>query len=389
MEEKTTMRKLELVHQPNTYKITIPKEVERKIRILCREIHNVEWSGILFYRVEGNFEDNSLNIICVDIFQMDEGSSGYTEFNMSPDVMGYMVDHPELLEEGIYQGLIHSHNNMATFFSGTDTATLQSEGSDTNHFVSLIVNNAGKYTAGITRKAKVKQVVKEEYSYPTWNNNNMSNTREFTVEKEYIQWFNLVINIEGKVDNFESEMLERIKEIRKNKVGRHSNLPFSSNPNYPSRMNSNANTIQSSRVVPVVSANKAPKQASLFEKEEPEVNYEEIKIDKDIVDWVVKQTITCSIIIPNHSNIDINKWVDSMDRLYSKRFGSVKEFEHFASGLVDYIIHYTKDEDALEVADEDEVSAALAFNVIEALKELPSNEWLDKWIEMYEDYIIL
>lgn len=275
-----------------------------------------------------------------------------------------------------------------TFFSGTDTATLQSEGSDTNHFVSLIVNNAGKYTAGITRKAKVKQVVKEEYSYPTWNDNNMSNTREFTVEKEYIQWFNLVINIEGKVDNFESEMLERIKEIRKSKAGRHSNLPFSSNPNYPSRMNSNANTIQSSRVVPVVSANKAPKQAVLFEKEEPEVNYEEIKIDKDIVDWVVKQTITCSIIIPNHTNIDINKWIDSMDRLYSKRFGDVKEFEHFASGLVDYLIHYTKDEDALEVADDDEVSAALAFNVIEALKELPSNEWLDKWIEMYEDYLL-
>ena len=28
----------------------------------------------------------------------------------------YMVDHPELLEEGIYQGLIHSHNNMAKQF---------------------------------------------------------------------------------------------------------------------------------------------------------------------------------------------------------------------------------------------------------------------------------
>lgn len=117
MEEKKTVEKLELVHQLNTFNMTIPQEVERKIRLLCREIHNVEWSGILFYKIEGNFEDNSLNIICVDIFQMDEGSSGYTEFNMSPDVMGYMVDHPELLEEGIYQGLIHSHNNMAKQFT--------------------------------------------------------------------------------------------------------------------------------------------------------------------------------------------------------------------------------------------------------------------------------
>ena len=48
-----------------------------------------------------------------------------------------------------------------TFFSGTDKATLQSEGSDMNHFVSLIVNNAGKYTAGVTRKVKLKQTVNE------------------------------------------------------------------------------------------------------------------------------------------------------------------------------------------------------------------------------------
>ena len=368
------------------YKMIIPEPVEKKIRFLCKEIHNIEWSGILFYEIEGSFENNDLIIKCLDIYQMDIGNGSYTEYTMNPSVASYMLDHDLITA---YQGHIHSHHNMATFFSGTDTRELQDGGKDTNHFVSLIVNNAGKYTAGITRKTKVKQIIKEEYSYPTWNDNNMSNTREFTVEKEYIQWFNLSINIEGKVDNFENEMLERIREIRKNKTSRHSNLPFSSNPNYPSKINSNANTIQSSRVVPVVSANRAPKQASLFEKEEPEVNYEEIKIDKDIVDWVVKQTITCSIIIPNHSNIDINKWVDSMDRLYSKRFGSVKEFEHFASGLVDYLIHYTKDEEALEVADDEEVSSALAFNVIEALKELPSNEWLDKWIEMYEDYIIL
>ena len=40
-----------------------------------------------------------------------------------------------------------------TFFSGTDTSTLLEEGKDRNHFVSLIVNNAGTYTAAITRKA--------------------------------------------------------------------------------------------------------------------------------------------------------------------------------------------------------------------------------------------
>lgn len=385
MEEKKTVEKLELVHQLNTFNMTIPQEVERKIRLLCREIHNVEWSGILFYKIEGNFEDNSLNIICVDIFQMDEGSSGYTEFNMSPDVMGYMVDHPELLEEGIYQGLIHSHNNMATFFSGTDTSTLQSEGSDTNHFVSLIVNNAGKYTAGITRKVNVKQVVKEEYSYPTWNDNNISSNREFVVEKEYLQWFNLKINIEGAVNSFENEMLERIREIRRKKTTRPSSVSFP-NANYIPRTNAPTHSIQSANTVSVGPANIIPKQAELFEKEESEIDYDSIPVDEEMVDWMVKQTITCSVIIPNQSKIDIKKWVDSMDNLYTKRFGTIKEFEHFASGLVDFLVNFTEYDNTLSSADAVEMSAA-AFRVIEALKELPSNKWIDKWIEIYEDYL--
>ena len=65
-------KKLRLVAQQSTYKMIIPEQVEKKIRLLCREIHNVEWSGILFYKVEGTFEDSNLVITCVYIFQMDE-----------------------------------------------------------------------------------------------------------------------------------------------------------------------------------------------------------------------------------------------------------------------------------------------------------------------------
>jgi len=117
MEEKKKIKPvLELVHRQDTFKIVIPVEVEKKIRFLCKHIWDVEWSGILFYKVEGAFEDKSLTIRCVDLFQMDIGTSAYTEFNVSPDMAAYMVDHPELLEEGVYQGLIHSHNNMAKQF---------------------------------------------------------------------------------------------------------------------------------------------------------------------------------------------------------------------------------------------------------------------------------
>ena len=114
-------------------------------------------------------------------------------------------------------------------------------------------------------------------------------------------------------------------------------MPFQ-NANYISK--SYTPSIQSSSKVPVGPSNLVSKQASLFENKESEIDYDNISVDDSVVDWIVKQTITCSIIIPNSSKLDVNKWVNSMDTLYSKRFGTMKEFEHFASGVVDFLINF-------------------------------------------------
>lgn len=97
--------------EKKNYRLVIPEEVESKIRFLCDKIHDVEWSGTLFYNIEGTFEDNNLVATCKDVYLMDIGSAAYTEFNMSPDVISYMAQNPELLD--CKTGLIHSHNNMA------------------------------------------------------------------------------------------------------------------------------------------------------------------------------------------------------------------------------------------------------------------------------------
>ena len=110
MEEKT----LTLVQKQGTYKLIIPAEVEQKIRYACKEVWSTEWSGTLFYTYEGSFEDKSLVITCKDIFVMDIGTQAYTEFDMNPDVIAYMCEHPELLD--CQMGLIHSHNNMSKQF---------------------------------------------------------------------------------------------------------------------------------------------------------------------------------------------------------------------------------------------------------------------------------
>lgn len=395
MEEKKEERELELIHQQSTYKMIIPQEVEKKIRLLCREIHNVEWSGVLFYKASGSFEDKSLTVTCVDIFQMDEGTGSYTEYDMSPDVCTYICDHPELMEADVYQGLIHSHNSMPAFFSGTDTNTLQSEGSDMNHFVSLIVNNAGKYAAGITRKTKVIQAVNEEFSYPTWDDERVRSNRTFTVEKEYIQWFNLDIEVEGVSNGFEEEMLARIKEIRVAKSSRRS-APYILRPYYSgvSREASSQDgkpretNIRGVKAGPANTISKEVKQPTIFDEDDFMLDYKKFQLDENIVDWVVKQTITCSVVIPNSSNIDVEKWARSMDSLYSKRFVSIKEFEAYASNLADFLVNCTEDPEAAAYLDSTEMAAILAYQVRERLSKLPKNKWLDAWMKLYDDYIL-
>lgn len=100
----------QLIKQSSTYKLVIPAKVESIIRYLIRKYPHTEWSGILFYSHEGNFEDNNLVLTCQDILPMDLGSSGWTEFRMSPDVAAYMAKNIELFDCEI--GLVHSHHSM-------------------------------------------------------------------------------------------------------------------------------------------------------------------------------------------------------------------------------------------------------------------------------------
>lgn len=414
MEEKKEVKPvLELVHRQDIFKIVIPAEVEKKIRFLCKNIWDVEWSGVLFYKVEGAFEDKSLTIRCVDLFQMDIGSSTYTEFNVSPDMATYMVDHPELLEEGIYQGLIHSHNNMATFFSGTDTATLSAEGNDMAHFVSLIVNNAGKYTAGVTRKYKCVQTVSEKYTYPTWNGEVKEGVETFDIEEEKLEWFNLDIVFENATDDFETEMMERIKEIKESK--KKIVVPVYKGRNYYSQYDNYGKNITPAKEVgstfpmerekyygeegrgwyKAKEVKEIPvKQDELpFEQPEEEnldIPYGVVTVDADIVQSIVRQLVTSSIIISNESAVDVKKWANSMESLYRRRFGTVKEFEYFASNYVDYLINYTYDGDVMAVISNDDstMAALLAHDVREELEKLPKNPWLSVYIKLMDDYII-
>lgn len=126
----------------------MPDSVYDQIRLLCKEIAEVEWSGILFYRTVGTFQKpEEFEIHLVDILLMDKGNKTYTEYELGPEVVDHMMDNPELLE--CKMGHIHSHNTMSVFFSGTDMSELHDNAPKHNIYVSLIVNNYMDFCAKV------------------------------------------------------------------------------------------------------------------------------------------------------------------------------------------------------------------------------------------------
>lgn len=393
MENKEIKKEIELVRKSDTFKLIIPQEVEQKIRYVCSQIWKDEWSGTLFYKPEGTFEDGSLTIRCVDIYVMDIGTAAYTEFDMSPEVISYMTENPELLDCQI--ALIHSHNQMEAFFSQTDINTLKEEGIDRNHFVSLIVNNAGTYAAAITRKVKALKTITETYSYPTFENKEIENTKTYEVESEELEAYKLDVVFEEEI---QQDLKNRLEEIRKTKAEKAKQTPVVFTKSLKSES-------------PFIPYDKHNKQ------EEPELplkynhgynfdyeymdgtdsqstdTYSHIKFNEDTVKSLVLQLLTGSIIIPNTSKIDINKWVKGMVPLYEKRFGIGKEglkvFKAWAETYVEFLCWFSVDPTFEKLKLDDEESASIcARDIIEQLSTLPKNIYINEYINLLKGYLL-
>ena len=441
VERITKKEKLRLVKNASTFKLIIPQEVEAKIRHLCNRVHDVEWSGILFYKVEGSLDEGSLVATCMDIFVMDIGTSGYTEYSEAPDVISYMCEHPELLEEGVFEGLVHSHNHMATFFSGIDTDTLIEEGTNANHFLSLIVNNAGKYTAGITRKivddtkAKVHITYTKNTYYDSFGNNRVilaDNTVSETDKEEskvieYIEWFEANID-KAEVSNDFEDIDARLSEIRDNKAKQiraskvynsyNSYIPSSYSWNRPDTIN---DKVAESRTIatPIKndikdSEDKEPKQLNLFDGVDEYTEGVPLcmteHFDEDLINTLAAQLLTGSIII-NTNSIDIEQWVKTMDNTYERRFGplgfdgkddyeatcNLDRLEAWIESMIEFLI-YTRDEGLLRRLngenndpnnkfDESDTAEVCAYDLYWVLNALPESKVKDLMMEKLETYL--
>lgn len=139
----------------------MPEHFQEKVKYLCTLISEVEWSGVLFYSMEGTIQDPENCIITLeDILPMDKGTQAYTEYEFDKRVDDYLEEDIET-RIAWHIGHIHSHNSMSVFFSGVDMSELVDNSKAHNIYLSLIVNNALDYIAKVAFRGEVNQVVED------------------------------------------------------------------------------------------------------------------------------------------------------------------------------------------------------------------------------------
>lgn len=383
------MEKNKLIKKDNRYKLIITPSLEEKIRFLCARFPNNEYSGVLFYDYTGRFEDNSLVLTAKDFCLMDYGSATYTEFNSNPEICTYMIEN-DLLE--CQQALCHSHNMMCTNPSGTDLNTLVEEGSFRNNFLSLIVNNAGNYTAMLTRKVKHIPHVTETLEYEFFGEGTINlGTDEYDAVESYeIEYF--FLDIEKPTVNIGyTNLFDRINEISKDKVINIS----SKNENFKTIHNPNANLIISPPVQEPILEGKLPfeglsKPKAEVDEEEELIDYDSVKFNNNQLNSITKQLLMGS---PIFNPKDLNEWVDKMPTAFSKRFGEgqkgLANYKAFIGYFVEFLLSEAFDEDLAEEGYmEDYQIPICAYGVLQKLHQFKSNSFLNIIEEEVERFII-
>lgn len=397
---ETTVQKpklLDLVKQSSTYKLIVSLELEQKIRYYLDRFPRDEYSGTLFYTVSGSFETKDLVINAFDFLLQDIGTSGYTEFNQSPDVIGYMVEHPELLDEKVYQGLMHSHHILGAFFSGTDLATLREEGTDRIHFVSLIIDTKGTYQAAITRVVVEEMQATGFIKYPTFNGQEVTGSPvTYSFNRKKLEYFMLDVE-RPAIENPFSEMAARIEEVKEQKAKaakeKAATTPYG---NYGGGYNNygqygNWGKKEDKPAVPT-NPNYVPPVQNELPFEEPDVDvpppYGHVKVDPEIINDLAAQLVTGDINYFKPTDTTLDELARAGEEMFEQRFEDEKLFHAWAEQYVEFLVYYTEDP-KLEMFDDEVLAALIAHDLAEVLSALTTKgKYINQFIEILNRYII-
>ena len=377
------MKQIEQMKQESStnsvYKLIVKSTLEDKIRFMCASLPHEEWSGILFYKVEGSLKTNDLKLTCEDMLILDIGNKTYTEFAMDPEVAGYMVEN-SLID--CYQGLIHSHNSMPTFFSGTDTQTLLTEGSERNHFVSLIVNNEGVYSAKMTKNIITEGIFKGDVYYNTFENVAIDKKQiEREIKTNKVEFIDLNIEIESNSTNKGLQSI--INKIRQKKshinIERQFYAPLKDmEPTIPfPEMN-----------IPKINF----PEMNISKLPEEEDTIMDIQLSDKDLQFITR--VANSLVSLSMSPLDkfskfnddgnVTKWIKNIDRVIYRVFdneGSITEFVfHFTEALFQSVIRpyfdpeYCTKEYGISEQNYEEFISTITINIESIIEEYNTND---------------
>jgi hypothetical protein len=149
MQYTKTQTNSQIISVPQKATVIISERAYKEMKIFCDRLPTAEWSAILFYKeIEGSIEDiDSLKIQVEYLWPMAKGTGASVSFEYDEDwieVFDYNAD-----AEDLKMGIVHSHNSMGVFHSGTDYQDLVTNASHYEYYLSLVVNNKMDFDAKI------------------------------------------------------------------------------------------------------------------------------------------------------------------------------------------------------------------------------------------------
>ena len=334
--------------EKSTYKFTTIVEdlLESKIRWLCEKFPHNEWSGILFYETEGKLADGSLKVYCKDMHLMDYGSATFTEYYEDGSMIKYMDDHDLLL---CNIGIIHSHNTMAAFFSGTDTNTLKQEGNDKDNFFSLIVNNAGKYCSGITVKMtdEIRSSTNDFYFTDFDGRKSVYKTEPYSYSDWLVYWAEGEISIETPTHTV--DYTDRIEEIKAEKEKKGNRCTYATG-SYPYQSN------YSGSYGPLFEHNYSYRRDYLDQgfndhSEWLARKHFEYANENDLYEDKFLQLLTMSIFTNHNSKLNLATFIRMLPKMVETRFGSESMYFNALESFTDLVFDDCVVEDVIKTCE--------------------------------------
>ena len=292
--------------------LKISKPVIKKIQYLCSRLPKNEWSGILLYKVVGNFNTGNFYCRIVDIFPMNVGNLIYTEYEYDSEFISYRMENPNTLDCNL--GHIHSHHNMETTFSHTDMKELHDNAPNHNYYLSLIVNNAFTPTAKIAFKGERTVTKKVVDNFLTSDNKLVKFKSDTKTKEEVLFIYNCAFDYQIKIDVEDSFKLRLDKLIKEYNLG---------------------------LVKPSVAQTYAPITKPVQVEEEDEIDEE--TIEEFIID-ILEDNFHSSTTIDEALNKAETKWKKSPDTYFNSlgtRFATALKFYYDkpdAKAVVDDVI---------------------------------------------------